>query len=965
MVHHAGEFIFAAGLLTVASGANRVYSLSSTASSCPSWCATWRCDGSSWCAAGALPDVCGGCARTGKYGGGQCSCPDGQVYWVSAREPRCRSLACDGGWQSECKTSWTFSGQHYHASTWAGRAVECEAPSVSPPPPPSACDDTVAYAFLTRDGLPLWEVWRHYLDGCPAGSAVAIAHSQGTTARRDSLLEQLRPYSGALVPPDQTLRGNLRFRFDMVRSMLRLFGLANRTTAPNGCVPRWVLLVSERGAPVQPCAAVHANLSRARGVSRLGREGRGQGWNTLYVRTPETLPLRFQPLVYTSQWVQLWLPHAAVLAASEASLAAKWIPPLTWDDVYPTVVIGDRWLPAALDEWVWANELAQHGFPYTFGGMMRVAWGGSADHLDTSDETSPAAYLDGASAAAACLSARAAGYAFARKFGADAAVVASLKACLDGRDRCWSACATELHGGGDCSSFCGAGRSCCEHSHVDVAGSSVCHEGSVGCHGYHCCTDNEPGPPPPSLPLPMAPPPPLAPSPPLRPPRLPQTPPPPPAHTPPPPPHTPPPQLPSPHSPPPYPPLLPQPLLPPPPPSSPPFSPPSSPPSSPPPPRLPSPPSSPPPSKPPPPPAPPLSPTTPPVPPALPSPPHWPPPPPLDCWHACGDVGGACPSVCGREGACCRQRYQLNNPECGFGTHGCEWEHCCVPAVGIPSPPRPPLLPPPPPPPPMSSPAPALLSSPRPPPPPAPSLPPATHIPADNQEGNHPLQAGALGAWQEAPPSAADGFDATSTLLAVLPLAVLVLSLSALTLLAAVMLLRCLCALRTWVRRPWQAPPPSGVASPASTTHQVPQQASRLARAAAPMTASCVANYRKPRDFVTLAGEMAQEEVVEMEVRAEMEPRAEVVAGAEEARAAAQVEEWPPDSRAAPPHPAAEVEPAAGGPEKADGESDASDASDESPRRANRKLGTRTLRLGRERKNRFTRLQKADPADIL
>lgn len=65
-----------------------------------------------------------------------------------------------------------------------------------------------------------------------------------------------------------------------------------------------------------------------------------------------------------------------------------------------------------------------------------------------------------------------------------------------------------------------------------------------------------------------------------------------------------------------------------------------------------------------------------------------------DCWADCAGAGGFCPGFCG-VGACCRQGYDLDSPECGGGSVGCFFTHCCTASALSTSPPnRLPLLPP-------------------------------------------------------------------------------------------------------------------------------------------------------------------------------------------------------------------------------------------------------------------------------
>ena len=63
------------------------------------------------------------------------------------------------------------------------------------------CNGTVAYAFLSEAALPLWPVWHKYFAGCPAGSSIALVHSQNRTVRDFTFheIQRLRHDGGASV----------------------------------------------------------------------------------------------------------------------------------------------------------------------------------------------------------------------------------------------------------------------------------------------------------------------------------------------------------------------------------------------------------------------------------------------------------------------------------------------------------------------------------------------------------------------------------------------------------------------------------------------------------------------------------------------------------------------------------------------------------------------------------------------
>ena len=75
------------------------------------------------------------------------------------------------------------------------------------------------------------------------------------------------------------------------------------------------------------------------------------------------------------------------------------------------------------------------------------------------------------------------------------------------------------------------------------------------------------------------------------------------------------------------------------------------------------------------------------LPPAPPAPPSAPDPPALpslanegeECWRSCYGQSGPCETgFCGAVGVCCRLGYDEHLLSCGFGTLGCDGNHCCV-----------------------------------------------------------------------------------------------------------------------------------------------------------------------------------------------------------------------------------------------------------------------------------------------
>lgn len=124
---------------------------------------------------------------------------------------------------------------------------------------------TVAYAFLSRSTLPLWPLWAEYFDDCN-GNAVPVFHVQDTSVHGE-LADMTGVFNGFVLPKNETIQGDPRFSWKMVAIMLRLYHAAAHTRAPNGCIPRWVITLSEAGAPTSRCAAVHEHFSARPGVN--------------------------------------------------------------------------------------------------------------------------------------------------------------------------------------------------------------------------------------------------------------------------------------------------------------------------------------------------------------------------------------------------------------------------------------------------------------------------------------------------------------------------------------------------------------------------------------------------------------------------------------------------------------------------------------------------------------------------
>eukprot|EP00900_Chrysochromulina_parva_P013167 jgi/Chrpa1/21851/Chrysochromulina_OHIO_Genome00025422-RA len=294
----------------------------------------------------------------------------------------------------------------------------CSIPAIATVAPSGPCSDppTVAYAFLTRDALPLWSFWEAYFAGCPAGTAIPIVHSQKSisdAALRNSVMRDVGRFGGFVLAANETRAGSTRFSWNMVAIMLTLMRAAARasTTGLSGCQPRWLHFASERDAPIRSCVEVHEHLRQKVGTSFLDQT------------SPAAQPLQgqpgstYDPVKYSSQWMTVAIEAARALSADEAGLREKWERVRSpWQDYLLRFPSGAQTY-GALDEWIWNSEFSQRNLPFERIGLTSVVWDRHAQHADNDGDTSPAAYLDERAAIGGCRSGRAAGYYFGRKYG--------------------------------------------------------------------------------------------------------------------------------------------------------------------------------------------------------------------------------------------------------------------------------------------------------------------------------------------------------------------------------------------------------------------------------------------------------------------------------------------------------------------------------------------------------------------
>ena len=313
-------------------------------------------------------------------------------------------------------------------------AIATVAPSVTPSGP---CSDppTVAYAFLTRDALPLWSFWEAYFAGCPAGTAIPIVHSQKSirdTALRNSVMRDVGRFGGFVLAANETRAGSTRFSWNMVAIMLTLMRAAARasTTGLSGCQPRWVHFASERDAPIRSCVEVHEHLRQKGDISYLDQDGGGDP----AITESWLIGQAYAPFKKSSQWITVSIEAARALANDEARLRAKWEPIQHGMLVAPSTRLSRG---GALDEWLWNTEFSQRHLPFERIGLTSVGWCNPNDrrcaHVDNA-AASPEAFLDKPTAVEGCVRGRMRGYYFGRKFGdgsrlSSASVMQGLASC--------------------------------------------------------------------------------------------------------------------------------------------------------------------------------------------------------------------------------------------------------------------------------------------------------------------------------------------------------------------------------------------------------------------------------------------------------------------------------------------------------------------------------------------------------
>ena len=279
------------------------------------------------------------------------------------------------------------------------------------------CNGTVAYAFLSDGALPLWPVWHKYFAGCPAGSSIALVHSQDRKATLRSMATQRRPtappWSIRVLDPAETINGSLRFSWKMVRAMFALVRRSQRVRAPNGCVPQWIHFSSASCAPIRPCSAVHTFFKGHAGASFVpsqvppDSEETG-GDSALENATSSIRQHRLQLGVRKGvQWVTLWGADAARVAGDEEALRQAWAGAGdAWEDgTVPRYVLAPAYqapreecrryqigsgraalvrcfnssvslseVNGAVDELLWPNELARRGLPMHDRSLTWSSW---------------------------------------------------------------------------------------------------------------------------------------------------------------------------------------------------------------------------------------------------------------------------------------------------------------------------------------------------------------------------------------------------------------------------------------------------------------------------------------------------------------------------------------------------------------------------------------------------------------
>ncbi len=174
-------------------------------------------------------DTCADAACTSS--GNDCCAPSGQERTCSGGLlPVDLDADCAGAWRGVYTCCAAGGAEPPAAVRYESLSEAALALSDAPSCKPDEAVRSVAYAFLTRSALALWPLWDRYFAEC-AGQAVPVFHSQNDS-QHGPLTAQSAHLGGVVLAPNETVHGNPRFSFDMVRIMLRLMRGAGELRAP-------------------------------------------------------------------------------------------------------------------------------------------------------------------------------------------------------------------------------------------------------------------------------------------------------------------------------------------------------------------------------------------------------------------------------------------------------------------------------------------------------------------------------------------------------------------------------------------------------------------------------------------------------------------------------------------------------------------------------------------------------------
>ena len=192
------------------------------------------------------------------------------------------------------------------------------------------CAATVAYAFILEgeQEAAYENLWKTYLDGCPAGSYTLLGYWQHFPSHAAN-----GSFVGAGMKLVPTTDAYLRNGYPMIRAELDLFDAAVSTKAPNGCMPQWVQLLSNSTMPLRPCDQIHEYMGTLPSLSLIEAKECSRFECECDTRRPAIWD-EDKVFLKASQWSMLRREDAALLVATRLAQRTYWEDAYTPDEHY-------------------------------------------------------------------------------------------------------------------------------------------------------------------------------------------------------------------------------------------------------------------------------------------------------------------------------------------------------------------------------------------------------------------------------------------------------------------------------------------------------------------------------------------------------------------------------------------------------------------------------------------------------